>query len=127
VPKNKNKRNRTDESTLVGDMKPISQLMAAVRLARLEQVRGPGAPREFCLEKAETTFGRSEEADISVDSQLLSRQHCVFRKNGRQVRVQDLDSSNGMFLNGTKAYGADLYDGDTVQIGDVIVIFREGQ
>ncbi len=101
--------------------------MAAVRLARLEQVRGPGAPREFSLEKAETIIGRSEDSDVCIDSALLSRQHCVFRKNGPQVRVEDLNSSNGLFLNGTKAHAADLYEGDTVQIGDVIVIFREGQ
>ncbi len=127
MPKDKNKRNRIDESTLIGETKPISALMAAVRLARLEQVRGPGAPREFPLEKQDTVLGRSEEADLCIESQLLSRLHCVFKKSGPQVRVQDLDSSNGLFLNGTKAYAADLYEGDTVQIGDVVVIFREGQ
>ena len=127
VPKNKNRRSGGDESTLIGQPRPISQLMAAVRLARLEQVRGPGAPREFMLEQEETVLGRSDEADVVIDSQLLSRRHCVFRKNGPQVRVQDLDSSNGVYLNGTRAHGADLYEGDTVQIGDIVMVFREGQ
>lgn len=127
MAKGKSRRDRSEESTLIGETKPISQLMAAVRLARLEQVRGPGAPAELMLEKDETVIGRSDEADIRIDSKLLSRQHAVFRKNGPQVRVEDLDSSNGLYLNGTKAHAADLYEGDTVQIGDVVVIFREGQ
>lgn len=127
MAKGKSRQDGSEESTLIGETKPISQLMAAVRLARLEQVRGPGSPTELMLQKEQTIVGRSDDADICIASKLLSRHHAVFRKSGPQVRVEDLHSSNGLYLNGTKVHAADLYEGDTVQIGDVVVIFREGQ
>ncbi len=105
----------------------ISQLLRKVRLAWLEQVGGPGAPRELVLQKPEVVVGRSEDADISIASKLISRKHVMFNKRGTSVRYQDLDSANGTFLNGTRAHAADLYEGDTVQIGDVILVFHEGQ
>lgn len=116
-----------EESTLIGLSEPVSQLFMNLRLARLEQVKGPGAPRDFVLDKNEVVVGRSDDADISIDSPLISRRHAVFRKGGGLVRCEDLDSANGMYLNGTKAHGADLFEGDTLQMGDVVLVFHEGQ
>lgn len=118
---------RGDESTLVGLAEPVSQLFLSLRMARLEQVKGPGAPRELILEREEMVIGRSEDADLPVASPLISRRHAVFRKRAGQVRCVDLNSANGMYLNGTRAHGADLYEGDTIQIGDVVLVFHEGQ
>lgn len=116
-----------EESTLISLANPVSQVFKNIRLARLEQLQGPGAPREFVLHSPEIVLGRSEEADYSLDSALLSRRHVVFRKNGPRVRCEDLNSSNGMFLNGARAHAADLHEGDTIQIGDVVLVFHEGQ
>ncbi len=120
-------KKESEESTINGVSPAVSQLLRKVRLSWLEQVGGPGSPREMVLKKPEMVVGRSEEADISIGSKLISRKHVVFNKSGTSVRCRDLDSSNGMFLNGTRAHAADLYEGDTIQIGDVILIFHEGQ
>jgi len=98
----------------------------AKRQAHLEQVLGPGAPREFSLEGEETVVGRSDEADISIDSGLISREHVAFRRAGLQIRFVDLDSSNGVYLNGSKAHSAVLHEGDTLHVGDVVLVFHDG-
>jgi pSer/pThr/pTyr-binding forkhead associated (FHA) protein len=116
-----------EESTLISLSNPVSQVFKNIRLARVEQLQGPGAPREFVLHSTEMVFGRSEDADCTLDSVLLSRRHIVFRKNGVSVRCEDLNSSNGMYLNGARAHAADLHEGDTIQIGDVVLMFHEGQ
>lgn len=126
-PAGKKPKHSGEESTLVGVQKPISQIMRSVRLAHLEQVQGPSSPQQFMLVAARTVVGRSDEADVTIYSKLLSRKHAVFTKKESRVRCEDLDSSNGMFLNGTKVHAADLYEGDTIQIGDVVFVFREGQ
>jgi pSer/pThr/pTyr-binding forkhead associated (FHA) protein len=92
----------------------------------LEQIGGPGAPRQFELELEETVVGRSLSAHISIDSGLLSRQHMSLRRTGLEVSCADMGSANGMFLNGLKAHSAVLRQGDTIQIGDVIFVFHEG-
>jgi pSer/pThr/pTyr-binding forkhead associated (FHA) protein len=43
------------------------------------------------------------------------------------VTVTDLNSSNGMYLNGVKAHSAVLHEGDQIQIGNVVFIFHEGE
>lgn len=127
VPDDSDPKNRkTVEATVIGQPSPLQIFDRTVRPPRLEQVRGPGAPRAFDLEREETVIGRSDEADISVDSELISRKHASFRKVGPQVRFVDLDSSNGVYLNGAKAYSALLHEADTIQLGDVVLVFREG-
>ena len=57
---------------------------------------------------------------------LISRKHVVITKNGAEFRCRDLDSANGLYLNGVKAHSAVLHDGDAIQIGDVVFVFHEG-
>ena len=92
----------------------------------LEQIGGPGAPREFELELDELVVGRSLSAHISIDSGLISRQHMSLKRFGVEFTCADLGSANGMFLNGVRAHSAVLRQGDTIQIGDVIFVFHEG-
>jgi len=94
---------------------------------RLEQVRGPGAPREFVLDLDETIVGRGNQSTVCVESSLLSRRHLSIRRQGPEFRCQDLDSQNGVFVNGVKAHAAVLHEGDTLQIGDVVFVFHEGR
>jgi predicted component of type VI protein secretion system len=114
------------DTTHAGDLSIISAIEQARRKPRLEQVRGPGAPRNHQLLLDETVIGRSSQAAICIESTLISRKHIVIRKVGAEFRCQDLDSANGLYLNGVKAHSAVLHDGDTIQIGDVVFVFCEG-
>jgi pSer/pThr/pTyr-binding forkhead associated (FHA) protein len=92
----------------------------------LELVRGPGAPNEWILNLDEMTIGRSSQVEISVNSEELSRQHAQIKKKGNAFALMDLDSRNGVYLNGVKIYSAVLRHGDTIQMGNVLLIYHEG-
>jgi pSer/pThr/pTyr-binding forkhead associated (FHA) protein len=91
----------------------------------LRQVSGPGAPRTFPLTGDRVTIGRSESADITVDSQQLSRTHAVLEKTAEGYTCRDLGSANGTWVEGVKVVSAVLRDDDTVQLGDVVFEYDE--
>ena len=115
------------DSTIVGEPSALSAPGAPRRPPRLELVQGPGAPREFPLISEETVIGRSTQATICIESLLLSRRHAAIRRVGPEIRVVDLESANGVYLNGVRVHSAGLFEGDTLQIGDVLLMFREGR
>jgi pSer/pThr/pTyr-binding forkhead associated (FHA) protein len=93
----------------------------------LEQIEGPGSPREFFLHIDTLTVGRSPDIDIVIDSGQVSRSHMMLTKKGSEYQCTDLNSRNGVFLNDLKIKSAILKDGDTIQLGDVVLIFHEGK
>lgn len=92
----------------------------------LQMVEGPGAPQRFRLRSPAAVVGRSDRADIQVDSEGLSRRHLLVTRNGGEFVVEDLDSRNGVFLNGVKIHSATLRDMDTLQLGPVVFVYHEG-
>jgi pSer/pThr/pTyr-binding forkhead associated (FHA) protein len=116
-----------NDSTMVGGPTVATVGLRQARCARLEQTRGPGAPRAFDLALPETIVGRSTTAHICIDSSLISRRHMSLQRSGEQFTANDLNSSNGMYLNGIKAHSALLHEGDQLQIGDVVFSFFEGK
>ena len=116
-----------DQRTVVHE-RPVapSAVPRQRKLPFLEQVEGPGAPRTFQLELAEVIIGRSLQAAISIESTGMSRQHASIKKNGADFSITDLDSANGLYVNGIKAHSAVLHEGDQLQLGDVVFVFHEG-
>ena len=65
--------------------------------------------------------GAERDCDLRPGSSLLSRHHCVFKKDEYSLRIRDLGSTNGTFVNGRRIFGeAILKPGDEVTIGDVM-------
>lgn len=119
-------RDDLDEATVVGQPEVIPSVRVFHKPYLLQQVKGPGAPRDHVLELEEIVVGRSHQAHISIDSGMLSRKHIALTRSGPEYTCADLNSSNGMFLNGVKAHSAVLREGDTIQIGEVVFIYHEG-
>lgn len=66
------------------------------------------------------TVGRAPRADFVVDAALVSRVHCRLTLDAdNQLALEDLDSTNGTFVNGRKVVKTVLKDGDTLTIGRV--------
>ncbi len=66
------------------------------------------------------TMGRAPRADFIVDVALVSRVHCRFTlSDANELRVEDLGSTNGTFVNGQKVVQAALKDGDKLIVGRV--------
>ncbi len=92
----------------------------------LEQVDGPGERREFVLDQDVIVVGRLPESGVRLDSNEVSRKHMLLKKIGDEYACTDLESHNGVFLNGVKIHSATLREGDTIQLGDIILIYHEG-
>ena len=111
---------------MVQDVPVPASLRRARKPFLLEQIGGPGAPREFVLELPEVIIGRSLQANISIDGNGISRQHAAVRRAGPEYSFLDLNSANGVYLNGVKTHSAVLRQGDTLQLGDAVFVFHEG-
>ena len=115
-----------DEDTVLGHTDVVPSARPYTKPFLLQQVQGPGAPRNILLELEEVVVGRSHQAHLSIDSARLSRRHMALRRRDHEYVCADLDSANGVFLNGVKVYSAVLREGDTLQIGEVVFIYHEG-
>jgi pSer/pThr/pTyr-binding forkhead associated (FHA) protein len=69
---------------------------------------------------AELTIGRSGELDMVLTEDMVSRRHAKLVVNGDQMTIQDLDSTNGTFVNGERIKRAKLVEGDRLLIGTSI-------
>jgi pSer/pThr/pTyr-binding forkhead associated (FHA) protein len=66
------------------------------------------------------TMGRAPRADFVVDTPLVSRVHCRFTlSESDELELEDLNSTNGTFVNGEKVTKVVLREGDIVTIGRV--------
>lgn len=66
------------------------------------------------------TMGRATRSDFIVENFLLSRAHCRFTLSlTNELLVEDLDSTNGTFVNGKKVQKWKLASGDRVKVGRV--------
>jgi pSer/pThr/pTyr-binding forkhead associated (FHA) protein len=68
-------------------------------------------------------LGRSRECDIQVDDANVSRRHAELRQEGATYWIVDLDSTNGIEVNGKRVKRAKLEPGDTFTVGSTEVSF----
>ena len=71
------------------------------------------------LEERQLTVGRSRTCEVPIKDPSVSRRHAELTPGGGKIVVRDLGSSNGTFVNGRRvAETAELFDGDTLGLGD---------
>ncbi len=68
-------------------------------------------------------IGRSPSNEIVFESPLVSAHHAVIEPNGSTLRLRDLNSTNGTYVNGARVRVADLSDGDEIWVADERFIF----
>jgi hypothetical protein len=76
------------------------------------------------IDKRRTLIGRSKECDIQLADPNVSRRHAELRQEGAAYWVVDLDSTNGIEVNGRRLKRAKLEDGDRVTMGSTEIVFR---
>jgi pSer/pThr/pTyr-binding forkhead associated (FHA) protein len=78
------------------------------------------------LPGAMKTVGRGTAADFIVDKPLVSRLHCNLAAAAGELTVEDLDSTNGTFVNGRRVQRSALREGNLLRLGDVeLLVTRE--
>lgn len=86
---------------------------------RLVCVSTSYAGREFALTRPELIIGRVEDNDIVIEHRSVSRNHAKILYDGRTHKIIDLQSANGILVNGEEYAMTDLRKGDLIELGHV--------
>jgi hypothetical protein len=85
---------------------------------RVEQAMGMRSGDEYDL-RAGAVLGRGGVADIKLDDPFASSRHAQISRQGDVLVIEDLNSTNGTYLNGDLLDGPQpLHAGDRIRIGD---------
>ncbi len=90
-------------------------------MASMIVVSGKSRGFYLALREGTLTIGRDEASDMQVLDEMVSRQHMQIRydKPAGTYKVADLNSANGVFINGQRITGEmEIADGDTILIGE---------
>ena len=78
-----------------------------------------GERRSFSIARDTTVIGRRNDCDLCIPVGDVSRKHCRLIKTEDAVRLEDLGSSNGTYVNGQRVQESPLNPGDWIQVGPV--------
>ena len=81
--------------------------------------------RAFRLTADVTHVGRGVTADVRLDDHTVSARHAIVVLRGDRLRILDDRSTNGTVVNGRRVDEAELYDGDVVVLGRVVLTYRD--
>jgi pSer/pThr/pTyr-binding forkhead associated (FHA) protein len=93
--------------------------------ARLVVLSANFAGREFQLDKATLVIGRTDDNDVVIDHRSISRHHAKIVREHDHFAIVDLQSSNGVRVNGEDYGKVELRPGDQVDLGHVRLRFVE--
>ncbi len=105
-------------------------------VAEVEQVPPGGSIRvetgfyeglERPLDRPKFVVGRGRQADLALSEATMSRSHAALVYAEGQWFLEDLDSTNGTLLNGSRTSRAPVKTGDELQLGRLVlrVLFKE--
>ncbi|GAC1347421.1 MAG: hypothetical protein NVSMB14_10130 [Isosphaeraceae bacterium] len=91
------------------------------RLVALDE--GP----DILLDRAMLVVGRHPQCDARLDSIRVSRHHCCMSQSSGEVLVRDLNSTNGIRINGQRVAEGRLRPGDELSIAHIRFQLDDGQ
>jgi len=87
---------------------------------KLVMFKRDGKRKDFKVKTEKTVLGRGEECDLRVPLLNVSRKHCELTLGEDELRVRDLASSNGTYVNNRRINETTLKAGDRLVIGPVV-------
>jgi pSer/pThr/pTyr-binding forkhead associated (FHA) protein len=75
--------------------------------------------RDIAVDHAVIMVGRHPQCDARLDSFRVSRRHCILTREGGEVAVRDLGSTNGTWINGRRVESGRLKPGDEMWIAHI--------
>jgi len=73
--------------------------------------------KEFKTDQNEIIIGRDPSCDIQIDNIAISREHACIFKGSNDYSIEDMNSKNGIFINGKKTNKKFLKTNDEIIIG----------
>jgi signal transduction histidine kinase len=98
-----------------------------LRVPRLIVIRGVDEGKQFELTDHTVTVGRHSANAVPLHDTQVSRRHLELRAGGGGFELRDLGSGNGTLLNGQPVQTAPLRSGDTIAIGQTVLMFTLGR
>ena len=83
--------------------------------------------RTFELNVDRTTVGRVEENTFQIADNSVSSRHAEILRQGSEILVRDLNSTNGTYINGEKISEAVLHPGQILRLGQVELKIDDGK
>jgi len=84
-----------------------------------------GNQTHFPFDKDRITIGKNPTNDLVLNQPDVSRDHCIITREGSGYKITDLNSANGVLLNGFKIPGSSLLpDGSRIGVGTYLIMFR---
>ena len=80
---------------------------------------------EYLFEAGRVLIGRALDSEIQVDSRFVSRHHAQIVSSNEGCFVEDLNSTNGILLNGKPAKKQLLADGDVISIDEHELVYED--
>ena len=109
---------KISRSTFIGGIPDRQQ-------ASLEVIHPAETGRVIDLEGGELVIGRDPECKIQLSDSNVSRKHARVIFRNEEYHVEDLDSTNGTYVNGIKVVKCVLRRHDQIDIGGVKILFNE--
>ncbi|MBK8253944.1 MAG: GGDEF domain-containing protein [Polyangiaceae bacterium] len=113
------------EDTRVANINELQQELRARSQrdrAYLIVLAGSNVGEMFRIEPGECVIGRAQTVQVRLLDDGISRKHARVVQIGDKVYIEDLQSSNGTYLNGEPIQTAELKDGDKIRIGSTTVL-----
>lgn len=82
--------------------------------------------KQLPLGKGRCVIGRAEDTDLTLVSNDVSRHHAAVLFQGGKYIIEDLNSTNGTFVNGRTIEHHTLNSGDEISVGDYSILFDDG-
>ncbi|UCC96768.1 MAG: FHA domain-containing protein [Phycisphaerales bacterium] len=83
-----------------------------------------GSQKAFPLPSSLTVIGRRHDCDLCIPLMVVSRRHCQLSLNNEAVKIRDLDSQGGTFLNGERISDGVLKAGDYISVGPLTFLVQ---
>ncbi|MBL8920978.1 MAG: FHA domain-containing protein [Myxococcaceae bacterium] len=98
------------------------------RAATLTCVAGADEGHVYPLAFLDTSLGRGDDADVRLHDRTVSRQHARLLHRGLSWFIEELTTTNGVYVNGVRVKSARSLDhGDVLELGHTMLRFDEGE
>ncbi len=94
-------------------------------LTKIEYRRNGEPAGEYFFEEGRVIIGRAPDSEIHIDSRYVSRHHAQLVSGPEGCFVEDLNSTNGLQLNGNSVQKQLLDDGDVIAIDNIEFVYHD--
>ncbi|HET7131195.1 MAG TPA: FHA domain-containing protein, partial [Gammaproteobacteria bacterium] len=109
-----------DRNESTGEFAPVN-----VPLARFDVLFQDQLVAELNLKEGRAIIGRTPDNDLQIRSKFISRHHAQIVTDRTRSVVEDLNSTNGVFIKSKRVKHHELADGDVIQLGEHKLLYRD--